>query len=199
MTEISSPALADLPATPVSQRELLGLALGCAALRSASFGQAEFALLAAGARATEVRMLARELLTDFAIRGWIELRRRHADQGEDAIARRDWEAELAAERNWGEPAVGCALYALTDPATRSSRAAPSADRRSADLDQVATRASSAIEVTPGADLRQAVLAQGQHALLAGDRGDLASGAPPTVRSLIRSLISITEKIPIRPL
>jgi len=115
MAETSSPALADLPPTPVSQRELLGLALGCAALRSASFSQAEFALLAGGVAAPDVRTLARELLTDFAIRGWAELRRRHADHGEDAIARRDWEAELAAERNWGEPAAGCALYALTEP------------------------------------------------------------------------------------
>ena len=67
MTEISSRALANLPPTPVSQRELLGLALGCAALRSATFSQAEFALLAGGVAAPEVRTLARELLTDFAI------------------------------------------------------------------------------------------------------------------------------------
>ncbi len=63
------------PSLPVSQRELLGLIMGCAARTSATFNQAEFTLIAASA-GPDVRTLTRELLNDLAIRGWIELRRR---------------------------------------------------------------------------------------------------------------------------
>ena len=110
---MESPALATRAHAPVSQRELLGLVLGCAARRSASFAQAEFALIAAGA-GPDPRPLARELLTDLAIRGWIEIRLRTADGGEQEIERRHWEFEFAEERNWEEPVTDCACFALTE-------------------------------------------------------------------------------------
>ena len=71
---MESSALASPPPLPVSQRELLGLIMGCAARSSATFNQAEFAVTAAGA-GPDTRPLTRELLIDLAIRGWIELRR----------------------------------------------------------------------------------------------------------------------------
>jgi hypothetical protein len=114
-TEVSmeSPALATPAHVEVSQRELLGLVRGCAARRSATFTQAEFALIAAGA-GPDSRPLARELLTDLAIRGWIEIRSRLADGGEGEIERRHWEFEFAADHNWEGPVTDCACYALTD-------------------------------------------------------------------------------------
>ncbi len=106
-------ALAHHEPVPVSQRELLGLILGCAARRSATFSQAEFALIAAGA-GPDPRPLARELLTDLAIRGWIELRLRNAGGGEGEVERRRWEFEFAADRNWHDPVADCACYVLTE-------------------------------------------------------------------------------------
>ena len=51
-------------------------------------------------------------------------------------------------------------------------------------DSAETRATSSIEVTPVADLEQAVLAKGEHPLLAGDLGDFGLGARwSTVSSL----------------
>lgn len=114
---MESSALANPSPQPVSQRELLGLIMGCAARRSASFSQAEFAIYAAGA-GPEPRALARELLIDLAIRGWIELRVRFADGSEGPIERRRWEFEFAADRNWGEPVEDCACYALTERGLR---------------------------------------------------------------------------------
>jgi hypothetical protein len=110
---MESSALAQHEPIPVSQRELLGLIMGCAARQSATFSQAEFALIAAGA-GPEPRPLARELLTDLAIRGWIELRVRFADGSEGEIERRRWEFEFAAERNWDDPVTDCACYVLTE-------------------------------------------------------------------------------------
>jgi hypothetical protein len=98
---------------PVTQRELLGLIMGCAARHSATFSQAEFAVIAAGGGAG-ARVLTRELLTDLAIRRWIELRLRHHRRPETAIEQRHWELELVAERNWESPVTDCACYALTD-------------------------------------------------------------------------------------
>jgi hypothetical protein len=97
----------------VTQRELLGLILGCAARSSATFGQAEFAILAAGG-GPDPRTLTRELLLDLAIRGWIELRVRIAGGSESAVESRNWEFELRAERNWDAQMIDCACYALTD-------------------------------------------------------------------------------------
>lgn len=96
----------------VSQRELLGLLLGCAARRSATFSQAAFALRAAGC-GPDVRPLTRELLTDLGIRGWIEMRLRLANGDEVEIERRLWEFELTAERNWVEDYAQVSCYALT--------------------------------------------------------------------------------------
>jgi hypothetical protein len=110
---MESSAVTNHEPIPISQRELLGLVLGCAARRSATFSQAEFALIAAGA-GPDPRPLTRELLTDLAIRGWIELRHRCLGGGEDPIERRRWEFEFAAERNWDNPVEDCACYALTD-------------------------------------------------------------------------------------
>jgi hypothetical protein len=97
-----------------TQRELLGLLLGCAARTSASFTQA----LAAADRATgrkDARTLTRELLSDLAIRDWIELCRERPGGTEAPIPRLHYELELAAARNWdeqsGEPRV---RYALTE-------------------------------------------------------------------------------------
>jgi hypothetical protein len=98
---------------PVSQRELLGLIMGCAGRSSATFTQAEFAVVAAGG-GPEPRALTRELLTDLAIRGWIELRVRLAGGNEAEVERRRWEFEFAAERNWDEAVPDCACYVLTD-------------------------------------------------------------------------------------
>lgn len=104
-------AFADSP-LPVSQRELLGLIMGFAARESASFSQAEFAIVAAGG-GPSARGLARELLSDLAIRDWIELRARAADGEEHRIERRRWELELAAEDNWSESRADSVRYALT--------------------------------------------------------------------------------------
>ena len=111
---MSSSAVADRTPTPVSQRELLGLVMGCAARRSATFAQAEFAVIAGGGTDERARAIARELLTDLSIRDWIEIRLRYAGGGEGALARRLWELEFSAERNWDGSALDCACYALTD-------------------------------------------------------------------------------------
>ncbi len=110
---MESSALASPPPLPVSQRELLGLIMGCAARSSATFNQAEFAVTAAGA-GPDTRPLTRELLIDLAIRGWIELRARLADGGEIEVERRRWEFEFAADRNWGQQVPDCACYVLTE-------------------------------------------------------------------------------------
>jgi len=101
------------PPVPVSQRELLGLIMGCAARESATFHQAEFAVAAAGG-GPDRRALTRELLTDLVIRGWIELRARLASGEELAAERSRWNFELASERNWDPSPSGCACYALTE-------------------------------------------------------------------------------------
>ena len=101
------------PSLPVSQRELLGLIMTCAARTSATFNQAEFVLIAASA-GPDVRALTRELLNDLAIRGWIELRRRLAAGGEVEVERSSWAFEFASERNWDGAASDCARYALTN-------------------------------------------------------------------------------------
>ena len=98
----------------ITQRELLGLVLGCAARESASF----CAALRVAAEVEDeqgVRPLARELLTDLAIRDWIYLLREEEDGSELAVPRSRYEMELAAHANWDE-AADCerARYALTD-------------------------------------------------------------------------------------
>ena len=98
---------------PVSQRELLGLIMGCAGRGSATFMQAEFAVVAAGG-GPEARRLTRELLTDLSIRGWIELRVRLAAGKEREVDRQRWEYEFAAGRNWDEAVPDCACYVLTE-------------------------------------------------------------------------------------
>ena len=108
-----SSALAHPPPLPVSQRELLGLILGCAARDSATFNQAEFAVAAAGG-GRDPRGLTRELLTDLAIRGWVEIRVRLAAGDETRVERRRWDFELASDRNWEPEARTCARYALTE-------------------------------------------------------------------------------------
>jgi hypothetical protein len=97
----------------VSQRELLALILACAADCSASFTTA----LAATERATGVerpRAMTRELLSDLAIRDWIELRLAGRTGVEAPIERLRYELELAADRNWDERAQEPrARFALT--------------------------------------------------------------------------------------
>ena len=85
----------------LSQRELLGLVLGCAASDSATFSQALYATREARPD-SDARALARELLSDLSIRGWIELRRSGAVGGDVPVPRIHYELELAADRNWDE-------------------------------------------------------------------------------------------------
>jgi hypothetical protein len=97
----------------ISQRELLGLILGCAVRGSASFTQALQAA-AAATRATGSRTLTRELLSDLAIRDWIEFRIERPGGGEVAIERLRYELELTADRNWDERSTAPRVrYALT--------------------------------------------------------------------------------------
>jgi hypothetical protein len=110
---MESPAFTTSSPVPVGQRELLGLIMGCAGRGSATFTQAEFAVVAAGG-GPEARALTRELLTDLSIRGWIELRVRRAGGNEAEVERRRWEFEFAADRNWDEAVPDRACYALTD-------------------------------------------------------------------------------------
>lgn len=98
----------------ITQRELLGMVLGCAAHGSASF----CAALRVAARMDEVadvRVLARELLTDLTIRDWIYLLREDEQGSERPVPRLRYEMELAAHANWDEIG-GCELarYALTE-------------------------------------------------------------------------------------
>jgi hypothetical protein len=109
----ATPATNGQPQTAASQRELLALILGCAAEGSASFTAA----LAATERATGVerpRAMTRELLSDLAIRNWIELRLEGGTGAETPIERLRYELELAADRNWDERAAEPrAMFALT--------------------------------------------------------------------------------------
>ena len=98
----------------ITQRELLGLVLGCAADESASFCAA-LHVAAQVEHEHDVRALARELLTDLAIRDWIYLLRADEDGSERPLPRSRYEMELAASANWDQGA-DCerARYALTD-------------------------------------------------------------------------------------
>lgn len=97
-----------------TQRELLAMVLACAAATSASFTQARHAI----ARATgdpDPRALTRELLSDLAIRNWIELCKRDRDATEQPVPRIHYELELANDVNWDEQAAsGRARYVLTE-------------------------------------------------------------------------------------
>ena len=97
-----------------SQRELLGLILGCAANGSASFSQALYATEGALPDG-ESRTLTRELLSDLSIRGWIELRKPGPVGDALEVPRIHYELELAADRNWDEAAGSDRTrYVLTD-------------------------------------------------------------------------------------
>ena len=114
---------------PTTQRELLGVLLGCAAGASASFTEA----LDAAERATghaDARTLTRELLSDLAIRDWIELCRCRSDGSEAPIPRLHYELELAAQRNWDERSGEARVrYALTEKGRGQLAAMPSAHQR----------------------------------------------------------------------
>ena len=98
----------------LSQRELLGLILGCAASGSASFSQALYATREARPD-FDARALTRELLSDLSIRGWIELRKSGSVGGDIPVPRIQYELELAADRNWEEAAGDeRARYVLTE-------------------------------------------------------------------------------------
>jgi len=98
----------------ITQRELLGLVLGCASRESASFCAA-LRVAAQVEDEDDIQALARELLTDLAIRDWIYLVRSDEDGSERALPRSRYEMELAARANWDE-AGDCerARYALTE-------------------------------------------------------------------------------------
>lgn len=97
-----------------TQRELLALVLACAAGASASFTQARHAVGKAIGDPNP-RPMTRELLSDLAIRNWIELRRRAGDGSETPVPRIHYELELANDVNWDEQAAtGRARYALTE-------------------------------------------------------------------------------------
>jgi hypothetical protein len=111
-TNMQPSSLSGQPRIAVTQRELLGLILGCAVRGSASFNQALHAAAAAGDR--DPRDLTRELLSDLAIRDWIELRRVQPDGTETQVERLRYELELADGRNWDQHSdTPQARYALT--------------------------------------------------------------------------------------
>ncbi len=89
------------PPTSITQRELLGLILGCAAAGSASFSHALYAAQAATGE-PDARGITRELLSDLAIRDWILLERELPGGGGTPIPRLRYELELADDRNWDE-------------------------------------------------------------------------------------------------
>lgn len=102
------------PRIAATQRELLGLILGCAVRGSASFSQALHATAAATGDG-DADDLTRELLSDLAIRGWIELYRVRPDGTEAQVERLRYELELADRRNWDERSeTPRARYALTE-------------------------------------------------------------------------------------
>jgi hypothetical protein len=106
------------PRIAATQRELLGLILGCAVRDNASFGQALYAVERATDDA-EPQTLTRELLSDLAIRDWIELRRETPEGGEVRVERLRYELELADPRNWDERSLEPrARYALTEKGRR---------------------------------------------------------------------------------
>ncbi len=111
---MESAAISAKPRVVATQRELLGLILGCAVRGSASFSQA----LHAAAQATgdsDARDLTRELLSDLAIRDWIALYRIRPDGTEAEVERLRYELELADRRNWDEHSdTPRARYALTE-------------------------------------------------------------------------------------
>jgi hypothetical protein len=99
---MESATSADQKAMPqLRQRELLGLILACATSESASFSQALYVTREARSDA-DAHALARELLSDLSIRGWIELRKSGSVGGEIEVPRIQYELELAADRNWEE-------------------------------------------------------------------------------------------------
>lgn len=101
-----------------TQRELLGLILGCAVRGNASFGQALYAVGEA-TEDPEPQTLTRELLSDLSIRDWIELRRETPEGGEVRVERLRYELELADSRNWDEHSPEPrARYALTEKGRR---------------------------------------------------------------------------------
>lgn len=101
------------PAPDFTQRELLGLILGCAVSESASFSQALHAI-ASATRREDARALTRELLSDLSIRGWIELRTPGPTGSELAVPRIHYELELADDRNWQESSPDRTRYVLTE-------------------------------------------------------------------------------------
>lgn len=107
-------SLSSQPRIAATQRELLGLILGCAVRGSASFSQAMHAAgPATGDR--DAHDLTRELLSDLAIRDWIELRRVRPDGTEIQVERLRYELELADSRNWDEQSgTPRARYVLTE-------------------------------------------------------------------------------------
>lgn len=96
----------------VTQRELLGLVLRCAARESASFAQA-MRVTERASGDPDAAPLTRELLSDLAIRDWIELRRAQADGSEKPVDRLRYELELSDQRNWDRSARARTRYALT--------------------------------------------------------------------------------------
>ena len=98
----------------VTQRELLGLILGCAAKRSASFPQALYTVSNA-IDTPDPGALARELLTDLTIRDWIVLVRADPDGTESALPRTRYEMELGTDTNWHQfPRTAQARYVVTE-------------------------------------------------------------------------------------
>lgn len=100
--------------TAPSQRELLGLVLQRASGAGAGFADA-LAAVAPGT-AEEPRQLARELLTDLSIRGWIEFRAVGPDGTDVPIPRIRNEAQFIDPRNWepGDTGASRTRYVLTE-------------------------------------------------------------------------------------
>lgn len=113
-TTMEPSTISGRPRIAATQRELLGLILGCAVRGSASFSQALYATEGAtGDR--DAGDLTRELLSDLAIRDWIELYRVRPDGTEAQVERLRYELELADRRNWEQSSeTPRARYALTE-------------------------------------------------------------------------------------
>jgi len=111
--EPASPAL--VPRSGATHCELLRRILACATRGSAAFANADNAICQVTG-AAQSRALARELLTDLAIRGWIALCRQQRDGSDALIAWRRYELELSDERNWVDARAGDngVRYALTE-------------------------------------------------------------------------------------
>jgi hypothetical protein len=104
-----------MPRSEATHYGLLGRIAVCATHGSVGFANAANAICQVTGHA-ESQALARELLTDLAIRGWIALCRQQRDGSDAPIEWRHYELELSDDRNWVDERAGerGLRYALTE-------------------------------------------------------------------------------------